>query len=116
MAQSLPNEVRVGFAPTMGNLHAGHISLVKQASIDSDVVVASIFVNPMQFGANEDLDAYPRTMAADLEKLKAAGTTAVFTPTIDDIYPEGVDNHTAVEVPGSLMFCAAHHEKDTSRV
>ena len=109
--RSLPNEVRVGFAPTMGNLHAGHISLVKQASIDSDVVVASIFVNPMQFGANEDLNAYPRTMAADLEKLKAAGTTAVFTPTIDDIYPEGVDHHTAVEVPGLTdVLCGASRE------
>ena len=108
---SLPNEVRVGFTPTMGNLHAGHMSLVEQAAIDSDVVVASIFVNPMQFGANEDLDAYPRTMAADLEKLKAAGTAAVFTPTIDDIYPEGVDHHTAVEVPGlSDVLCGASRE------
>ena len=109
--RSLQNDVRVGFAPTMGNLHAGHISLVEQAAIDSDIVVASIFVNPMQFGANEDLDAYPRTMAADLEKLKAAGTAAVFTPTIDDIYPEGVDHHTSVEVPGLTdVLCGASRE------
>lgn len=106
--RSLPTNVRIGFAPTMGNLHAGHISLVDQAAIDSDKVVASIFVNPMQFGANEDLDAYPRTMEADLEKLEAAGAAAVFTPTIDDIYPEGVDHHTAVEVPGlTNVLCGA---------
>ena len=106
--RSLPNDVRVGFAPTMGNLHAGHISLIDQAAKESDLVVASIFVNPMQFGANEDLEAYPRTMAADLEKLEAAGTAAVFTPTIDDIYPEGVDQHTAVEVPGLTdVLCGA---------
>ncbi len=94
-----PKNIRVGFAPTMGNLHAGHISLIDHARAKSDVVVASIFVNPMQFGANEDLDAYPRTMRADLRKLEAAGTTAVFTPTVDDIYPEGVNQHTAVDVP-----------------
>ena len=106
--RSLPNDVRVGFAPTMGNLHAGHMSLVEQAATDSDVVVASIFVNPMQFSANEDLDAYPRTMATDLEKLTAAGTTAVFTPRIGDIYPEGVDRHTAIEVPGLTdVLCGA---------
>ena len=106
--RSLPNDARVGFAPTMGNLHAGHISLIDQATQESDRVVASIFVNPMQFGANEDLEAYPRTMAADLEKLEAAGTAAVFTPTIDDIYPEGVDQHTAVEVPGLTdVLCGA---------
>jgi len=106
--KSVPHPVRVGFAPTMGNLHAGHISLIDQAKINGDIVVASIFVNPMQFGENEDLDAYPRTLAADLEKLEAAGTTAVFTPTIDDIYPEGVEYHTSVDVPGLTdVLCGA---------
>lgn len=109
--RSLPNDVRVGFAPTMGNLHPGHISLIDQAKAECDVVVASIFVNPMQFGASEDLDSYPRTLTADLEKLEAAGTAAVFTPTIDDIYPEGVDHHTAVAVPGLTdVLCGASRE------
>ena len=96
---SLATDQRVGFAPTMGNLHAGHIELINVVKQQSDVVVASIFVNPMQFGGNEDLDAYPRTLAADLAKLEAAGTAAAFTPTTTDIYPDGVSQHTAVDVP-----------------
>ena len=83
----------------MGNLHAGHIELINVVKQRSDVVVASIFVNPMQFGDNEDLDAYPRTLEADLAKLEAAGTAAAFTPTTTDIYPDGVSQHTAVDVP-----------------
>ena len=98
----------VGFAPTMGNLHAGHIELINAAKQRSDVVVASIFVNPMQFGGNEDLEAYPRTLEADLVKLEAAGTAAVFTPTTTDIYPDGVSQHTAVDVPGLTdVLCGA---------
>lgn len=105
---SLPQGLRVGFAPTMGNLHAGHLSLVERAKSLSDVTVASIFVNPMQFGESEDLDAYPRTLARDLESLKEAGTAAVFTPSVVDIYPEGVEYHTAVEVPGLTdVLCGA---------
>ena len=96
---SLATDQRVGFAPTMGNLHAGHIELINVVKQQSDVVVASIFVNPMQFGGNEDLDAYPRTLAADLAKLEAAGTAAAFTPATTDIYPDGVSQHTAVDVP-----------------
>ena len=96
---SLATEQRVGFAPTMGNLHAGHIELINVVKQQSDVVVASIFVNPMQFGGNEDLDAYPLTLEADLAKLEAAGTAAAFTPTTTDIYPDGVSQHTAVDVP-----------------
>ena len=96
---SLATDQRVGFAPTMGNLHAGHIELINVVKQQSDVVVASIFVNPMQFGGNEDLDAYPRTLEADLAKLEAAGTAAAFTPTTTDIYPDGVSQHTAVDVP-----------------
>jgi len=105
---SLPHDHRVGFAPTMGNLHAGHIALINVAKQRSDVVVASIFVNPMQFGGNEDLDAYPRTLEADLAKLEAAGAAAVFTPTTTDIYPDGVSQHTAVDVPGLTdVLCGA---------
>jgi len=105
---SLAPDQGVGFAPTMGNLHAGHIELINVAKQRSDVVVASIFVNPMQFGGNEDLDAYPRTLEADLAKLEAAGAAAVFTPTTTDIYPDGVSQHTAVDVPGLTdVLCGA---------
>ena len=96
---SLATDQRVGFAPTMGNLHAGHIELINVVKQQSDVVVASIFVNPMQFGRNEDLEAYPRTLEVDLAKLEAAGTAAAFTPATTDIYPDGVSQHTAVDVP-----------------
>ena len=96
---SLATDQRVGFAPTMGNLHAGHIELINVVKQQSDVVVASIFLNPMQFGRNEDLDAYPRTLEVDLAKLEAAGTAAAFTPATTDIYPDGVSQHTAVDVP-----------------
>ena len=105
---SLAPDQHVGFAPTMGNLHAGHIELINVAKQRSNVVVASIFVNPMQFGGNEDLDAYPRTLEADLAKLEAAGTAAVFTPTTTDIYPDGISHHTAVDVPGLTdVLCGA---------
>ena len=106
-ASLAPNQ-RVGFAPTMGNLHAGHIELVNVAKQRSDLVVASIFVNPMQFGGDEDMDAYPRTLETDLAKLEAAGAAAVFTPTTTDIYPDGVSEHTAVDVPGLTdVLCGA---------
>jgi len=89
----------LAFVPTMGNLHEGHIELVKQAQMRADVVITSIFVNPMQFGENEDLDAYPRTFDADCEKLKAVSNHAVFYPSVADIYPNGLRDQTFVEVP-----------------
>ena len=89
----------IAFVPTMGNLHAGHIKLVDRAKLEADVVVVSIFVNPLQFGANEDLDNYPRTLAADQEKLFDAGTDLLFTPSVDDIYPEGMEPHAKLTVP-----------------
>jgi len=89
----------IGLVPTMGNLHEGHISLVRKAVESADIVVTSIFVNPMQFGAGEDLDKYPRTLNEDQEKLAAAGNTLVFAPSADEIYPEGLARQTKVVVP-----------------
>ncbi|KXS53683.1 MAG: pantoate--beta-alanine ligase [Marinobacter sp. T13-3] len=89
----------IGLVPTMGNLHEGHISLVRKASEAADVVVTSIFVNPMQFGANEDLDKYPRTLQEDQDKLAEAGNTLVFAPSVEEVYPEGMARQTKVLVP-----------------
>ncbi|MCL1066118.1 pantoate--beta-alanine ligase [Shewanella olleyana] len=98
----------VAFVPTMGNLHNGHITLVTEALKRADHVVVSIFVNPMQFGQNEDLDAYPRTLTADSEALVNAGAELLFTPTPDIIYPKGLDQQTFVEVPQiGDEFCGA---------
>ncbi|REL28375.1 pantoate--beta-alanine ligase [Thalassotalea euphylliae] len=88
----------IGFVPTMGNLHQGHLSLVTEAKKRADKIVASIFVNPMQFGAGEDIDNYPRTMAADQAKLIEQGCELLFTPTPDVIYPKGLDKQSFVEV------------------
>ena len=89
----------IGFVPTMGNLHDGHLQLLRRAKHLADCVVVSIFVNPLQFGANEDLDAYPRTLAADKEKLFAEGANFLFAPTVDEMYPEGMKPQTLVSVP-----------------
>ena len=90
---------RVAFVPTMGNLHQGHLQLVDTAKQRADRVIVSIFVNPMQFGANEDLDKYPRTLEQDCKGLSEHGADAVFTPTPQLIYPRGLDVQTFVEVP-----------------
>src|SRR6056297_661513 len=90
---------RIAFVPTMGNLHDGHLQLVRRGLELADVVVVSIFVNPLQFGAGEDLDAYPRTLAADKERLFAGGVKFLYTPTADDIYPDGLERHSQVLVP-----------------
>ena len=79
----------VSFVPTMGALHAGHISLVDIALAQSDFVVVSIFVNPLQFGAGEDFEKYPRTLQEDSEKLSAVGVDVLFAPDVDDVYPNG---------------------------
>ena len=90
---------RIAFVPTMGNLHQGHLQLVDTAKQHADRVIVSIFVNPMQFGANEDLDNYPRTLEQDCQGLTEHGADAVFTPTPQLIYPRGLDVQTYVEVP-----------------
>ena len=88
--------IKVALVPTMGNLHAGHLQLVTRARQVADIVVASIFVNPMQFAATEDLDNYPRTLEEDIEKLNAEKTDYLFLPTVDIMYPDGLDNHTSI--------------------
>jgi len=90
---------RIGFVPTMGNLHSGHAALVAKAAQQADFVVASIFVNPLQFGAGEDLDKYPRTLAADQEKLLQAGCNLLFAPSVEEMYPSGMTGQTRVSVP-----------------
>ncbi|MFD3299849.1 pantoate--beta-alanine ligase [Aquipseudomonas alcaligenes] len=91
---------RIAFVPTMGNLHEGHVALVEKAGQRADFVVASIFVNPLQFGPNEDLAKYPRTLVADQEKLVAAGCQLLFHPDVEEMYPHGQEGQTRVSVPG----------------
>lgn len=90
---------RIAFVPTMGNLHEGHLTLVRKAREHADVVVVSIFVNPMQFDKADDLANYPRTLEDDLAKLNGEAVDMVFTPTPDVMYPKGLDRQTFVDVP-----------------
>ncbi|WP_300180518.1 pantoate--beta-alanine ligase [uncultured Aliivibrio sp.] len=90
---------RIAFVPTMGNLHEGHLTLMRTAREHADIVVASIFVNPMQFNNIDDLTNYPRTLDDDVEKLTTEKVDLVFTPTPEIMYPEGLDKQTTVDVP-----------------
>jgi pantoate--beta-alanine ligase len=92
--------LKVAFVPTMGNLHAGHVSLIEAARRHGERFVASIFVNPMQFGPNEDFAHYPRTPREDERMLTAAGCNLMFMPEVTEIYPHGAERATRVEVPG----------------
>jgi pantoate--beta-alanine ligase len=99
---------RVAFVPTMGNLHRGHLHLVERARQLAERVVVSIFVNPLQFGEGEDLEAYPRTPEEDAARLQQGGTDLLFMPAEREIYPDGRDGVTFVEVPGlSSILCGA---------
>ncbi|EOP1948904.1 pantoate--beta-alanine ligase [Escherichia coli] len=91
---------RVALVPTMGNLHDGHMKQVDEAKARADVVVVSIFVNPMQFDRPEDLARYPRTLQEDCEKLNKRKVDLVFAPSVKEIYPNGTETHTYVDVPG----------------
>ncbi len=94
--------------PTMGNLHDGHISLVRKARELSDYVIVSLFVNPLQFGANEDLDNYPRTLEEDQAKLQREGVSLLFRPDVDEMYPRGQQDLTRVQVPElNSILCGA---------
>ncbi len=102
------NERRVGLVPTMGSLHEGHLALVKQAMALSDRVVVSLFVNPLQFAPGEDFDRYPRTLEQDRAALEAMGAHCLFAPQERQVYPNGRDQQTRVEVPGlSELLCGA---------
>ena len=101
--------LRIGFVPTMGNLHAGHFALVELAKQHSDKVVASIFVNPTQFGPNEDYARYPRTELHDIAGLSEKGCDAIFLPTADEMYPFGIKNYVQMHVPGITdILCGAY--------
>jgi len=91
---------RIGFVPTMGNLHEGHLQLVRRARSLSDRVVVSVFVNPMQFGPGEDFETYPRTLEDDKAQLKQEQADLLFAPTVDLVYPSGLNETTRVQVPG----------------
>ncbi|MEY4640781.1 MAG: hypothetical protein RLZZ227_775 [Pseudomonadota bacterium] len=106
LADARRNGKRIGLVPTMGNLHAGHVSLVSEARKHCDFIVATIFVNPMQFGPAEDLAKYPRTFDADKAALYAAGCDALFAPDAAAIYPQGLEAHAKVSVPlVSALHC-----------
>ena len=104
---ALAGQTRTAFVPTMGSLHAGHVSLIDLAKLHGQPVVASIFVNPLQFGKGEDFERYPRTLAADCDKLAAAGCDLVFAPDVAEMYP--VPQTFTVQPPESLAndLCGA---------
>lgn len=102
------HDEHVAIVPTMGNLHEGHLSLVELAAEHAERVVVTVFVNPTQFGGGEDFDDYPRTLERDTRRMKTLQADAVFAPSVDTVYPFGIDNATTVSVPGLTQnLCGA---------
>lgn len=100
---------RIALVPTMGNLHRGHVVMMRQANETAQFTVATIFVNPLQFGDGEDYESYPRTLEEDREKLVGAGVNLLFVPTVATLYPDGLERSTRIEVPGlSSILCGAY--------
>ncbi|ATW72058.1 pantoate--beta-alanine ligase [Moraxella osloensis] len=97
---------KIALVPTMGNLHSGHVTLVKKAKEFADIVVVSVFVNPTQFGVGEDFDTYPRTLEADVAKLTDAGANFVFAPSVEEMYPTYPNNVQVLSGPISKILCA----------
>ena len=108
IAEWRQNDEHIALVPTMGSLHAGHLSLVELAREHAERVVVSIFVNPTQFGKDEDFDEYPRTLELDKRRLKTAAVDMIFAPEVETLYPFGLDKVTTVSVPGlTENFCGA---------
>ena len=106
--QAKLNHKTIAFVPTMGNLHEGHLQLIDRALEEADLVVASIFVNPLQFGPGEDFNGYPRTFMADQEKLMSRGCQVLFAPSVDEMYPDTKISSTIVKVPHlDHLLCGA---------
>jgi pantoate--beta-alanine ligase len=99
---------RIGLVPTMGNLHEGHLALVREARNHCDYVLTTIFVNPLQFGPTEDYSRYPRTFEADLRALQSSSCDALFVPDVKEMYPDGMETHTQIRVPRlAALHCGA---------
>ena len=109
LTQARKRNEQIALVPTMGNLHDGHLALVETALSNHSTVVVSIFVNPLQFGPDEDFDSYPRTLDADCKQLKSAGAKLVFAPAVSEMYPGGQTNHVEVKLPHlANLLCGAH--------
>ncbi len=99
----------IALVPTMGNLHAGHLQLIKAARKQHTKTIVSIFVNPLQFAPDEDFDSYPRTLKADAQALESAGAELIFAPSVAQMYPEGLDAHVQVKLPSlASLLCGEH--------